>query len=574
MKKKIIFFIVAFNLLITNVYAEEKEDNVDLFDASVEEQAVLNEENNNVALLNDEDKNYVVDVNGKKFLTFDEAMASAKEGDTLTLLGDINTAIKIDKAIVLDLNGKNVSNINTTAIVVRITNASNGAKLVIKNGKLSNNVSATHGGAIRIDMATTSDKMSIDVEMDNLTFTGNTGLNGGAVMISSGNVIITNSVIDENNSNGSGGAIHINATGSKSTCTLKNVKITNNKARGNGGAVAVSSSSKNYSANLIVDSDVVISKNTGVNGGGIWSSGSNTKVTIKDVELTYNVATASGGGAFFTEDATEENKDIIILSGTFKGNKAKTYGGAIYLKSAKLKRVFELGKDVVISENSAKFGGGIYFDSFTASGIDAKLDASIYDNAATSAGDDIYSTGKGNFKINIKLSETKENLYLANCNDLVDGWYDDSKDNRWNAHDLEKLYVEKIENELEGALAIKAAHGVYGKLIVNYVDEKGNLLSNEVTSTAKVGSEYTTKALEIENYVLKEVIGEEKGYYTTEDIKVTYVYKLKESGDIFEPVVDPEIPNTGVSVNNAIEVITLLNVSVLFGAIILKKKFC
>lgn len=69
-----------------------------------------------------------------------------------------------------------------------------------------------------------------------------------------------------------------------------------------------------------------------------------------------------------------------------------------------------------------------------------------------------------------------------------------------------------------------------GTVTVEYVDEDGNVISNE-TLTGKVGTEYTTTANTFDGYTLKTTPENASGTFTTEDITVTYVYSL----DVYDP---------------------------------------
>ena len=57
------------------------------------------------------------------------------------------------------------------------------------------------------------------------------------------------------------------------------------------------------------------------------------------------------------------------------------------------------------------------------------------------------------------------------------------------------------------------------KVIVKYVDEKGEELAPSETIDGYVTKPYETKEKEIENYVMDHVVGETKGDMTKEDIK-------------------------------------------------------
>ncbi len=76
-------------------------------------------------------------------------------------------------------------------------------------------------------------------------------------------------------------------------------------------------------------------------------------------------------------------------------------------------------------------------------------------------------------------------------------------------------------------------------VLVKHLDEEGNDLVKPETIPGKVGDEYTTQAKDFEEYEVKEVIGEETGEMTVEQITVTYVYK-KVEGSIDITKVDKE----------------------------------
>lgn len=234
-----------------------------------------------------------------------------------------------------------------------------------------------------------------------------------------------------------------------------------------------------------------------------------------------------------------------------------------------------IGNTTTITNNGGErvaVGGGIYnlFGNMTIS-----KDAKIYNNHAANGGDDIYVTGKGSIDFGKtgtdwtlnggKKDKTGES---KDCTDKIDGWYDDSKNSRWNAHDKENKHVDEIPaNAYEGTLSIKAAHGIYGKLIVRYVDTKGNVLNKELTYSEKVDTEYATIEKEFEDYSLVKVDGETKGKYIDGTITVTYIYEFTSGTG------GNDVPETGIDTSNALEITTLFSVITLITTIILRKRF-
>lgn len=95
-------------------------------------------------------------------------------------------------------------------------------------------------------------------------------------------------------------------------------------------------------------------------------------------------------------------------------------------------------------------------------------DVELYNNHATSAGDDIYNVDGAT----ITFGDTGKGWTLdgePDCYDFITGWYDDSETTRWNAHgdeaDLHIVLVAPV-NSYTGPLSLKAAHGSIGSLTV------------------------------------------------------------------------------------------------------------
>ena len=207
-------------------------------------------------------------------------------------------------------------------------------------------------------------------------------------------------------------------------------------------------------------------------------------------------------------------------------------------------------------------GCGIYnlFGNMTIS-----KDAKIYNNHANTSSDDIYNSGD---RASITFTDTGKDWILDDCDDKIDGWYDDNNKLRWNAHDKDKKYVEEVKSSsYETELTLKAAHGIYGKLIVRYVDTKGNVLNKELTYSEKVDTKYTTIEKEFEDYSLVKVDGETKGKYIDGTIIVTYIYEYTSGTG------GNDVPETGINANNALEVTTALSMITLVSAINLRKRF-
>lgn len=147
------------------------------------------------------------------------------------------------------------------------------------------------------------------------------------------------------------------------------------------------------------------------------------------------------------------------------------------------------GTEILRNGSAVEVGGGIWNRGTVTVADGAKL----YNNHASKAGDDIYSAGVMDFKAT--GSDWQLDGNLGNCGHAIDGWYDDAKGNRWSAHSDAKKHVEAVEaGKLEGALALKAAHGL---ACVDYA-YVGDAPSDAVLPSTDVdlafGSAYTAKA--------------------------------------------------------------------------------
>lgn len=75
---------------------------------------------------------YVAEVGGVKYETVNEAITAAKDGDTVTLLGDTTEDVLINKSITLDLGGKTLTNTGVGKATISIT----GNNVTVKNGNV------------------------------------------------------------------------------------------------------------------------------------------------------------------------------------------------------------------------------------------------------------------------------------------------------------------------------------------------------------------------------------------------------------------------------------------------------
>ena len=468
------------------------------------------------------EQTYAAKIGENKYPTIADAIDAANiyaanSDVTIVMLHDVTENIEINRSLTLDLGEHTLSG-NGTKTVVSISGKDKDIDVTVKNGTVTGG-HATNGGGFDI--------RSGNVKIENCIIEKNTATSGGGVNIGgSANVKVTGSEIRDNTVTGaSGGAIYM-ASGSaydgyyNCVCEIVDTKLNGNSASV-GGAVGLGASlfhdginnaygGKGVTATFIMDGKSTIDGNTAsYRGGAVYLTGNGSRFLMKNGTITNNTTTGYEGGAIW---ATNYG-GVTIEKGTISGNTAKTYGGAIYIKanigekndSAKLaiatgvRDVLNLG-DVLITDNSAKQGGGIYIDSYaSAYGIKADLkQASIYNNHASVRADDIYSTGVGTEGCTVQLGETADSWKL-DCGDTVDNWYIDSDKMgegtaRWNAHpgngDAYVVPYTQREN-LKGVLTLKAAHPLMYTLKYVVTGDLPEGYTAPAKQTLVNGSEYT-----------------------------------------------------------------------------------
>ena len=184
---------------------------------------------------------YVAEVNGVAYATLSEAIAAAKDGDTVKLLRDINTpeiSYMISKSLTIDLNGMTVTGSGYDA-VFQIDNAD--AKVVIKNGKVV--AVEQSGSADKYTMAIWASKAGCEVTLEGLdvsqkiTHTDDPQMDmiyasGGTITINSGNFVSGTPAwtLNCNDTSYKNGTAKITVTGG----TFVGFDPANNKAEGEG----------------------------------------------------------------------------------------------------------------------------------------------------------------------------------------------------------------------------------------------------------------------------------------------------------------------------------------------------
>ena len=610
--KKVLLSIVASTLLFNTIYAEEIEVLENNEEATTIVEDINNDESTNETVLasNEDVKTYVAQIGDTKYETLDEAVKNVQDGEEIILLDNCNLSALLDKNLTFTGNGTiTINNYTLNGYKKDLTLKGKNVKLHWTNGEKGNWLMLATSGSIKV----------LDGATMIMEFNSKTTATKNALYMNSGSSIVVDNastfkIIGHETKGITGEGIQLNETG-KSTIkvtngstfiidgtnrgyvnspviyvensTFKVINCTNNGS--NGGKFTTINSNITFENNsglglsaheLTVKNSTLNLNNNGYSGLFIGKSENSSLVDGKSkVYINGNNKTAYRYGAFWIGSSIKFEKGAILEVNNNKANGIRVSTVKVaYSGVANGELLIEEGVSVSIQNNEAfygldedNFGGGI-----NATGkVVLPKDAKIYNNHAANGGDDIYVTGKGSIDFGKtgtdwtlnggkkdKTGETKD------CTDKIDGWYDDSKDSRWNAHDKENKHVDEIPaNAYEGTLSIKAAHGIYGKLIVRYVDTKGNVLSKELTYSEKVDTEYTTIEKEFEDYSLVKVDGETKGKYIDGTIIVTYIYEFTSGTG------GNDVPETGIDTSNALEITTIFSLITLVTTIILRKRF-
>ena len=197
----------------------------------------------------------------------------------------------------------------------------------------------------------------------------------------------------------------------------------------------------------IINSTVKTNENNS-NGLNFFTSSGNLSIVNSSVTAEENT---KSGLYFYGKELTTSGDTSISL------NSNQNSGLYVYRGTADLS-----GADVTImTNNTSSNGGGIY----NKGELTLPDGAKVYNNHATKAGDDIYNDKNATIT---NLPSVGADWILSDCNDLIDGWYDDSakvdsdpNTGRWEMHDETQRHILPFtESTISEVTALKAAHGI------------------------------------------------------------------------------------------------------------------
>ncbi len=513
----------------------------------------------------------VAKIGDTEYATLDAAVEKAEEGATIELLANCELTKGFNKTLTFTGNGKISINKQLT---------SNGEAWMCYD---SSRVLTFDGAGVEVEwnsevgtspwlMLSLSGTMNV-TNGAQVTFTVDSGATG------SRNAIYMNAGSEINVTNGSSFTINGNETDGKEgqgiqldTAAQSTINVTGNSSfiidgtnRGyvnsptinvedstftvrnctanasNGGNFTAVNSQVLYqnnaghglsASNIVIKNSSLVADNNGYYG--IYDSGKFEVDSTSEVVVTRNSAGGDFAGLKLTSGVTDgkvEAGAVITITDNYCSGLSNN-GVCVFDEGAKL---------TIMNNNNNKgtfsHGGGIYN-----SGASAKLtlpsDAVIYNNHSKTDGDDIFN----NTTATITFGKVGTDWVLDDCDHLIDGWYQDGENARWQVCKLEegeKPYAVEYPLESEtvtvtGLTALKAAHGLEPKDKVSYPgldkkvdddDEKMNDVDVDAAAGQTVNFQLTSNVpTDLLNYLNPEAVtppsidGEEPG--TAEKVEI------------------------------------------------------
>lgn len=241
-----------------------------------------------------------------------------------------------------------------------------------------------------------------DLELGiNTSMWSNTASNDGGGIYATGSTDITIwwvSSIFLNSAGRDGGGIYLdgNSTLTFGTPTTleHGARLESNTAEnGNGGGIYVASS-----GSIVIEEKSKISKNTAINGAGIYVKSRNSELSISGGLVTGNIATEEGGGLYL-------GMKTVVLDGMNITMNQANKGGGIYSANTAFAMSLQILNSTV-SANNAAGGGGLY----SADSVQLSVQNSIFaENDASSGGGMFFSGSFGSPTIVLENQSRVEN---------------------------------------------------------------------------------------------------------------------------------------------------------------------
>lgn len=443
-----------------------------------------------------------IDETGLEYNTFDEAVAAAKNGETVTLLADAETAgLNLSKDLTID-GGGNALKFTDKGIALW------GHALVLKNVNASMTgigstpytaewnwmaVGASKGASLTLDGATLSMDGTGAGNVHAIYFCSNNKLN----LKNGSNLTIKNYKQDALEWDGGDGGYNVNIEGGSTytsdhcrsgftgtfvvTVDKSKVNVVNSTGNGSNGSHfnIKNGSTVDFSGNgghglsagdLTIDRSTVTANDNAYNGIIFTGKGEFKSANVQ-ISGTKGTSYWNAGMRLMKANASldvDAASTVSITDNKVTGLYLDGGSHATFAEGAKLSIT---GNDASqencsTKKDVAQMGGGVMVRSNASLSLPAS--ARIDNNHAALAGDDLCAEQGAT----ISFGKTVEGDTLTafnGCGDAITGWFDDSEDARWCAHwtDNTPWHVKAVEADsyktpitLETTIALKAAHGV------------------------------------------------------------------------------------------------------------------
>lgn len=481
--------------------------------------------------------NPVAKIGGKTYASFDQAVAEAKNGDTIELLDDVVTENGFGiKGMALKVNG-NGHRITANKRGVYVLKDGKPASLTFNNVTLNmapvegtavaaNNQAAWAAVVLNYDCDLVFNNSIVTISPAGNMFTGVHFHDGARLTLNNSNMSVegfkTNGFAAGNAKttpypteiNVLGGSkLEVSGNGAGITAsiqvTVDGSRLTNSNNCGNGsngadyivrnGSVADVSGNGAHGMSArnvtIAGSSTVTCNDNGYSG--VYFTGSLDVDRTSSLKVNHNAQKGGGG--------------LRAMSSTAKGHVAE--GAAVEVCDNQRNGLENMGnfrfdegsKLTIMGNHDPGNGGGVF--NYVTGELTLPSDARIYNNHAGKSGDDICSKGS------ISFGSTGAGWVLGDCNHAIDGWYDDAATSRWSAHGETKHVVltqpAQPGTMIKGTIALKAAHGLVNVDYKFVGDAPEGAKAPDADTNLELGA-YTAKAQQpVDGYTFD-------GWYTDE----------------------------------------------------------
>ena len=272
---------------------------------------------------------------------FASALASASDGDTLSIQGTCKGTFEITHSITLSGSAGAILDGQGEGPVLTVDA---GQTVVVSSLTVSGGSVSSAGGGIWNKPGATLTLNSSGVSRNRA---GQNGAGGG--IYNEGTLTLNNSTVSGNavGSNGAGAGI-LNAFGFRSTLTLNGSTVSGNSGGfGGAGIYNVQAGSVTLNGSTVSGNSTTTDGAGASNGGGLYNGGG--PMTITNSTIAGNTAYNGGGGIINVGELTVRGSTVSDNTAMFGG------GGGIYNVSSTA-----TVSNTTIVGNTASSGGGIY----------------------------------------------------------------------------------------------------------------------------------------------------------------------------------------------------------------------